>query len=77
MPGISCIYKAALAHWAVCLSLTRSGNFSLSPPANFANSAILPAAKISASLIEILLSKYCNPKCNPTIFTHINQNRST
>ena len=35
----------------------------LSPfsPANFANSAILPTDKISASLIEILLTIYCNP----------------
>ena len=29
-----------------------------------------PTDKISASLIEILLTKYCNPKCNP-IYLHI------
>ena len=48
----------------------RPGDFRLSPPANLANSAILPTDKISASLIEILLTIYCNPKCNP-IYLHI------
>ena len=44
---------AAKAHRAVCLSLTRSGDFRLSPPANVANSAICPTEQISTFLCNI------------------------
>ena len=46
---------AAKAHRAVCLSLTRSGDFRLSSYENCGHSAILPTAKISAFICKIFL----------------------
>ena len=47
-----------------CIKEKRSGDFRLSPPANLANSAILPTAKISTFLCKIsLLRKSKDSSC--------------
>jgi len=53
------------------LNKQRSGDLSLLSPENFGDSAIFPAEKISASLIEILSSRsHKTPACQCPSYPH-------